>query len=578
MESSTAAQILASALREDKLVALVGSGASAKSRDEKREYRGLPTPDQFVNSARARYPYIPDEATFNEACDAILLRQRRAGLEEALLGVYRVPPKFEPPPAQKILSWLPFSAYITSNFDQFIERSLSREMRHHHVVIENEDVSRLRRGQTPVIKYHGCVSKPNSMVAATIDYQKLDAKRGLVRQLISVSLASRVLLVIGHGLGDSDLSHLMNELLSHLADYAPMIVVLREPDHDSQIEGFELEHEVVGEDLTQFLNRVLHEYRQQGEARRAPFFDEVWLASAFFAKLRHSFVLPSETQVIDAFLEHLADELGARGEVLTVVADAGTSVQRALDQRPNYTALRRTWAALYEQLSSAGDIGDAERVVNSLIRSREAKRELFENLSRAVVESDDRILLYSQSQRVLQVLQGAPKAIQRRVDVFVSECRPKSPSAYQDAIAICRSLEDTEYSVTICPDVVAINLIATGQITRVVMGTHSLYREGPGSQPYAFVNTCGSLAVAIAAERYGVPLVVIGEALKIEDIAEVDANDHLTVHQENDLLEGLMGVTELTTQREIVGHTNIGYDLVPVGPTTSIRVPDAVES
>lgn len=577
MEPATAAQILAHALRDDRLVALVGSGASAKSNDERRSYRGLPTPSEFVQASTKRYGYITADMSFTEACDSILARERRAGLEEALLRQYQVQSKFEIPPAHRILSWLPFSAYMTSNYDQFIERSLERELRSFHVIVDNEDVVRLKRGQTPVIKYHGCVTRPASMIASTDDYRQLELKRGLVRQLITISLASRTLLVIGHGLNDYDLSNLLNDLLSQLHEYSPLIFVLREPNQHSTIPNFDHTYEIIQEDLTQFLNRVLHEYRQQGKLRGPAFFDEAWVSSAFFAKLRHSFVLPSETQVIDAFLEHLADELGARTEAESVIDNAASAVESALEERPNYAALRRVWSVLKEDLSIVStDVGAAETIVRTLISRRDAIKEVFRASGRANVRGDDRILLYSQSQRVLQALQGVPRATQSRCELFVAECRPKSPSAYLDAIAICRSLSDTSYAITMCPDVVAINLISTGQITKIFFGTHAIYTDEQTGEPYAFVNTCGSLAVSLAAETYKVPLVIIGEALKVESVPRDLAEDHLYAHQENDLLEGQLGITELSTERDSVAHTNIGYDLVFLTDNMEVLVPDAV--
>lgn len=579
MESANAARILADALRNDRLVALVGSGASANATDQGRIYPGLPTPTEFVAAASRKYSYIEQGMSFTETCDAILLNQRRHGLEDALIRTYSIPPSFDIPPAHRILSWLPFSAYVTSNYDQFIERSLERESRHHHVIIENEDVTRLRRGYTPIIKYHGCVSKPSSIVAASGDYLALEDKTQLVQQLIAVSLANRTLLVIGHGLNDLDLSALLNRLLKQLKQYSPMIFVVREVGRAHRIPNFDYSYEVIHEDLTQFLNRVLHEYRQLGAVGDSFFFDEAWVSSAFFAKLRHSFVLPSETQVIDAFLDHLADELGARSTVADVIANAATAVESALQERPNYGALRRTWAALLGPLTAAGsDLGSAEQVVRDHISGRERLKDHFATAGREIVKPDDRILLYSQSQRVLQALEGVPRGVQSRCEIFVAECRPKSPSAYQDAIAIARALSATSYSAVLCPDVVAINLLASGQITKVIMGTHALYLEEEHAPAYAFVNTCGSLAMCIAAERYGIPVFIIGEKLKTEVVATSEADDHLYSHQENDLVEGQLGMTELSTKRGPVEHTNIGYDLVEVTTNTRVLIPDDLAS
>ena len=208
-------------------------------------------------------------------------------------------------------------------------------------LIDNTDLARLKRWNTPVIKYHGCVSRPDSMVATSTDIHALEERRPLVEALISGSLASKSLLIVGHGLADEDLTRTLRHLLRDLGEYTPKLYVLRQADSSERIAGFDHPHEVIGEDLTQFLNRLMHEHHQvPGDAS---FFDEQWLASAFFADLRKAAVLPSETQVIDAFLSHLRDEIGARPDVDAVVDDASAAVRAALSERRNYTALRRTW-------------------------------------------------------------------------------------------------------------------------------------------------------------------------------------------------------------------------------------------
>lgn len=581
MDGATLAPILAHALRDDRLVALVGSGASARTIEQNREYRGLPTPQEFAAKARKRHLYIPDRASFAQACDLIVQNEKRSGLEDELLRAFRVNTSFEIPPAHRILSWLPFSCYVTSNFDQFIERSLEREMKPHHVIIDNQDVARLKRSQIPVVKYHGCVSRPATMVASTADYETLNQARALVKEYIKVALAGRTLLVIGHGLNDSDLSSLLNSILRDLGPYAPQIFVVREPGAATTVPYFSFSYDVIHEDLTIFLNRLLHEYRDTPESTHSSFRHEAWVGSAFFAKLRHSFVLPSETQVIDAFLDHLAEEFGARADPQGVAADAANAIEDALSERPNYTALRRTWSALSEDLLSKDsplEAADAEHVVRSLISERNGRKELFQQAGNTHIRADSRILLYSQSQRVIQALLGVPKATQNHCEIFIAECRPKSPTAYADAIAVSRALADTNYVITICPDVVAETLMGTGQVTQVVMGTHAIYVDEVTSEPYAYVNTCGSLAISLCATTYQIPILVIGELLKVEAVPREMAAGHLYVHQESDLLEGQLGVSELSTQRADVNHLNVGYDLVYVTSTTKVVIPDALES
>jgi translation initiation factor 2B subunit (eIF-2B alpha/beta/delta family) len=581
MDSEQSSQHLAEALRNERLVVLVGSGASANSKDSSgRVYSGLVTAQGFVEVIAKRRPYINPHWDFTRACDEIFQHESRATLEELLLKEFRRPDTFHTPPAHRILAWLPFSAYLTSNYDRFLERELERIHRRASVVITNDDLARIGRDSVPVIKYHGCESRPNTMVATTEDHGQLYTQRHLVRQLIAVNLAKSNLLVIGHGLSDVDLQKLMNDLLADLGDYLPTIYIVREPHTVGDGFRIRFRHELIHEDLTHFLNRLVHNYRafSYDLTSGAPIFDEAWLNSAFFAELRQASVLPSETQVLDAFLHHLIDELANRNDVQSVRADAAVAVTMALRERPNYNALTRMWGAVNQDLIKAGtDVAVAEETIQALIDAREQKKSLYKNLGKTLVQRGQRILLFSQSQRVIQTLLGVTNSIQKTCEVFVAECRPKSPYPYEDAAAICREFNDTDFDISICPDVVAINLLATHQIDKVIMGTHAIYVDEKG-EPFAFVNTCGSLALTIAAERYSVPVVVIGETLKLDTVSRENADDHLFKHDEHDLQAAAPALVELSTRRGAIHHTNIGYDLVPLSRNITLEVPDAVAS
>lgn len=578
MDSQIAASNLARLIKQGRLVTLVGSGASADFVDDRgREYKGLPTPSQFVDSAREMRGYIPEGVDFENACDVIVEHEGRIALEQAIKQKYEVSHPHELPPAQKILAWLPFAAYFTSNYDQLLEWALEAEGQRPAVVIDNGDLVRLAKDAVPVIKYHGCVSRPRTMVAAARDYEAFAERTNLVRDLMKVTLASSNLLVIGHGLADSDLTKLLDDLLEGLGkDYIPAIYVVREPERRGSHLAVSHSYVEVFEDLTIFLGRLLNTFRaiDRADIPYAVVLDEDWLKSAFFTSIRRISVLPTETQVIDAFLEHLADELSARTDVQGVTQDADSAVLQALDERPNYEALTKVWERLQSSLVAVVDPGEAENVVRLEIQAREAKGPLFAQIGQRNVKRQDRILLYSQSKRVLQALLGVPAATQRTVDIFVAECRPKSPQPYDDATAVARSLAATSYAITICPDVVAINLISSGQITKVIMGTHAVFTHH--NVPYAFVNTSGSLAMAIAAERFNVEVLVVAEVAKLKEVDPGETKDEIRASFEENLLTASTGIANLKSKRRAVEHLNIGYDLVPIEGNLRIEVADAL--
>jgi hypothetical protein len=489
MDSQFAANNLARLLKQGRLVTLVGSGASADYVDERgRAYRGLPTPDQFVRLARQPRDYLDDDMSFEDACGSIVMHEGRITLEQLLKQQYEVSHRSEVPPAHRILAWLPFAAYFTSNYDQLLEWALESEDELPAVVIDNGDLARLARDAVPVIKYHGCVSRPMTMVATPSDYAEFADRTNLVRDLMKVTLASSNLLVIGHGLRDSDLSSIIDDLLTGLGkDYIPTIYVVREPEREGSDLDVTYNYVDVFEDLTVFLSRLLNIYRSldRADVPYAVTMEEDWLKSAFFTSIRRISVLPTETQVIDAFLDHLADELSARTDVGGVVDDANSAVLQALDERPNYEALANAWSILSPSLSAVDDPIEAETIVREEIDRRIAKEPLFAQIGKDELTRNQRVLLYSQSKRVLQVLRGVP---------------------------------------------------------------------------YAFVNTAGSLAVAIAAERYNVEVLVIAEIAKLKEVHPTATSDEVRPSFEENLLTAATGIADLKTLRRPVEHLNVGYD------------------
>jgi translation initiation factor 2B subunit (eIF-2B alpha/beta/delta family) len=579
MEPQFAASSLARLLKEGRLVTLVGSGASARHEDDHgRQYAGLPTPSEFVAKVRQLRTYIPEHSDFETACALIVEHESRIAVEQAIKQEFEIARPRELPPAQRVLAWLPFGAYFTSNYDQLLEWALEQEGRRPAVVIDNSDLARLSREAVPVVKYHGCVTRPRSMVATSRDYVSFADRNSLVRDLMKVTLASSNLLVIGHGLGDSDLEKIIQDLLEGLGeDYLPVIYVVREPSRRGRDLDVGYNYVDIFEDLTHFLNRLLNAYRSvdRADIAYAVVLHEEWLKSAFFTSIRRISVLPTETQVIDAFLEHLADEFSARTDVRGVTDEANSAVLQALDERPNYEALTNAWRRLRGELEGLSDPADAEMLVREEIEVRVAKTPLFARIGLNHVKRNERVLLYSQSQRVLQALKGVPVQAQRTIDLFIAECRPKSPNPYDDATAIARSLADTYYGITVCPDVVAINLMESGQITKILMGTHAVFTID--GRPHAFVNTSGSLAIAIAAERFGIEMIVIAEEAKLKEVPPDSTADEVRQSFEENLLTVASGIADLRSLRRPVEHLNIGYDLVPIGPGIHVEVADAVD-
>lgn len=310
---------------------------------------------------------------------------------------------------------------------------------------------------------------------------------------------------------------------------------------------------IVDEDLTCFLRNLKIYYNDQ---QIAPDNDD-WTNNSFFSSLSLFTSAPSETQAIDAFLEHLkVVASGSTQGCQEILSDADFAVRQILAKKSNFEAFNDLWKNLQPKLMEQKfDMNGFQNTINTVIEERREFARKINNRWSEVIntkEDDFNVLVFSQSIRLLDLLKAVPSFTQRKCNLYICECRPKSPEAFQDAFAIYKYLEETDYQqFYLIPDVAAGNLISRGVINAVVMGAHSIYiKDG---QPISFINTCGTSMIALAAEEFSVPLFIIAEKAKFVNVLN-DESVKISYEEEENIF--------LNTQSyDRLSRKNIGYDL-----------------
>jgi hypothetical protein len=94
-------------------------------------------------------------------------------------------------PAHVLLTSLPFSAYVTTNYDVLLETALEKVKRRPLAIIQDSDVSRLRPHHTPVLKLHGCVTRPPTMIAAADEYVPWSERSPIIEALLKALHTNR---------------------------------------------------------------------------------------------------------------------------------------------------------------------------------------------------------------------------------------------------------------------------------------------------------------------------------------------------------------------------------------------------
>jgi translation initiation factor 2B subunit (eIF-2B alpha/beta/delta family) len=564
---------LAENLREGNLVAIVGAGLSLPYTDpeSERTYPGLPGARHLV-SLLAKRAYISSDMLFDQACFLYKKREGRADLERFLLGELDRP-GISPLPAHHLLASMPFSSFVTTNFDVLLERALRDARKDPCPIIQDTDISRMRSTHTPIVKIHGCVTRPATMTACADEFKPIPQRLPIIDAFLKTTLANKVALFLGYDLGDYDFARVITTLKDQLGQYMPKSFAVVKTATSFQMEYWsEYGVQIISEDLTDFLKGLSTETANTaGTPVHAPRDD--WRKNDYFRVLERVHTMPSETQVIDAFLAHLLEELRSPGrDLTTVLVRAEQATVAVLTARDAFEALRQvTTDVLAAVRSDASTKEEAEVIVDAEITQRSHIGQGFRKKGQGVIGRGDSLLLFSQSKRVAEFLSGVPGGTLDTCQIFVSECRPRSPEPFRDAIAfieLLRSCGGRYGDIKIIPDAIVGNLISRKQVTKVIVGAHAVYRRGGKLE--AFVNTSGTALILDSALKHGVPVYVAAEEAKVKDLAASDPPPVITYNQEGSIYDAIAGrLAELSIDGKVVG-VNVGYDLCAAGTNVTL--------
>lgn len=209
----------------------------------------------------------------------------------------------------------------------------------------------------------------------------------------------------------------------------------------------------------------------------------------------------------------------------------------------------------HELLNFCHDPNSFQIYINDVLDERENFAKLINKRWNEVIKPNSSILIFSQSVRMLDLLKSVPANTQRTCQLYICECRPKSANELQDALAICKYLEETYYnSFKIIPDMAAGNLIIRGKIDSILMGAHSVYIKN--CNPISFVNTCGTVMIYEMAEKYHIPFFLIAEKAKFI-YCDDERTEVVSYEEEVDIFNNIRSNCQ-------VSFENIGYDLCPI--------------
>src|SRR5262245_38552336 len=223
-------ELLVRQLREGRMVLFAGAGLSAQA--------GLP-------SWRALLKDVVDatlaEAMADDAARTELERMLADGkllqiadhckdklgpggytqlLAERLADAARAAPE-----VHRLAVKLPFAAWVTTNYDKLLERAYALERGGLPKTLTNRDTEALGRllfdGAPFILKAHGDLDKPESLVFTSRDYRDLIHGNAAFSAAFSAILQTHSVLFVGYSLADPDFNLLLDRQLLTFRGFAP---------------------------------------------------------------------------------------------------------------------------------------------------------------------------------------------------------------------------------------------------------------------------------------------------------------------------------------------------------------------
>ncbi|HEU0088446.1 MAG TPA: SIR2 family protein [Pseudonocardiaceae bacterium] len=544
---------VAAGVADGLVVPILGAGCSASQQDAAgREYQGFPLAAEFAQHMRQRFDYLHDATDFYATNVLITANDGPGSLVAELQRTYGPAQRL---PAYDALALLPFDSAISFNFDESFEDALARAGRTPSIVLADADVPLSRHAAVTVLKPHGTVSHGASLRATRKRVGDLDRDCPLIISLLQVLLANRTPLFVGYGFGDNDIVAAVQRIRAWSPEsYRRATAILPMASKSLRAELDELKIDVLTGVAVEILDAIAAEYFSHGQQR--PVDSERWRAHPFFRELVTVRGRPSETQVVEALLSTTEERIAA-DSVTEAVRQAAGAARLCLTYRRNYAGLERVAAEL-DKIAGSDNDETAWRLWRAYLERRRAMRRNISEKAGAALADAERLLIYAQSQRVIDLLMDLEPGRRRRLTLIVSECRSKSAEPFKNARLIAERLDSGRFrSIEILADMAAMHIMLNDGVDMVLMGAHKVFMtKEVRSHPLAVVNAVGAEAVCLVAEHAGVPVLFAFEDEKIVYTDSLKtARESVSFDPETDISGPVHGPARWVWRQ-------IGYDLV----------------
>jgi hypothetical protein len=202
---------------------------------------------------------------------------------------------------------------VTTNYDTFIEDQLRKETKREPTVyVGEEGFFQETDGLSEVYKIHGSVTRPDSLVITSKDYDRYDKNKLLISAKLLVGLIDSPIIFIGYSLTDRNILSLLSDFSKHypkgqLSELAKKIFVINFNEGQSTIDE-QLRTREIGDNLLT--------YTSVGTDNYTEIYNKI---SAI-----NEGASPSEIQRYQKLIKRLIKTSGQRGELGTALVNVSS--------------------------------------------------------------------------------------------------------------------------------------------------------------------------------------------------------------------------------------------------------------
>lgn len=172
-----------------------------------------PCTSEIAEVLMSRFDYDRRSYLLQDVAQIYESRFGSHGLIEQIRILSEGRPRYRPRAVDELIANLPFSAIITTRYDTLLEEALSNAGKTPEVIVSSADVPYLATDKTLVLKLHGCITRPDSLVITRRHSLNLQRRLEAVLNLVRYLFVTKHLLFIDYNLEDFEFQYLLNEVI-----------------------------------------------------------------------------------------------------------------------------------------------------------------------------------------------------------------------------------------------------------------------------------------------------------------------------------------------------------------------------